>query len=141
MCFVWRTQEHSGWDVLFGDPHDRRPSLPDEAWERVDLLFEQVAAEVTPDLFVVLTEGSAAEVAQRIYTLLEPLESVVIAHDYMGHDVVVWARHALVQDLETEFRDLRDQAKRLLGQQEVIESLVFSIQSAGDILRVRCKPS
>ena len=79
--------------------------------------------------------------AQRIYTLLEPLESVVIAHDYMGHDVVVWARHALVQDLETEFRDLRDQAKRLLGQQEVIESLVFSIQSAGDILRVRCKPS
>ncbi len=137
MCFVWRTHEHGGWDVFFGDPHNRRPSLPDGSWERVDMLFEQVAAEVTPDLFIVLTESSAEDIAQLIYTVREPSESVVIAHDYIGHDVVVWAHHALLHDLETELRDLRVQAERLLRQHEITEALVFSIQSVSDILRIR----
>ena len=124
---------------VFGDGYESRPSLFEGSWRQVDLLFEEVAAKLEPQLFVVLTESSAEKVATGIYAYFEPFDSmvhqgVVIAFDYSLKKVSVVADNDLWSSLPIAFGDLMNEAGRRLEESHLIDSLVFSLYRVREIL-------
>lgn len=123
-------------DFLFPadlDGCDSNLSLPEEQLGRIDLLFDQVAAKISPSLFLILTDRPAYEVAKYVYIFFEPFGSlnytgVVIALSYTEKTVSVHADRDLWTPFFSDGCDaMIKQAEDLLRKGLLIEALICSL--------------
>jgi hypothetical protein len=124
-AFAWGRPDLAGRDgqinpfCLF--PVKSRPALE---WEGVDRALDN-AIEASPlEVVVVLVAKSAAQAAQGVYVMLEPMDEVVIALGHADHSVSFTVTDSLVRDNEQVLGTLLDDAKRDLQSGDLASALM-----------------
>ncbi len=127
--YMWAQSDELQWHIsIHNCAYGSRLSLRHEEWGRVDSLFEQVSASLTSTLVLILTEDSAEDAARIVSVFFEPLVDVVIAVSYPEQKVSIAADYLLWDQFERGFRDLIDEAERLLHEGPVIDALLYSLR-------------